>query len=139
MANNDRTNRRWKNRHLVRERDTQRARRLWATLALVVVALTPAGLYLYEQNCCLQLSYEIESIENQRKKLAEAERRLEVLHAGVASMKSIEHWAARQDLERPAPEEIVVVPYETTMGDPMMARVPAGHTESAPRRPRQFE
>jgi cytochrome c-type biogenesis protein CcmE len=139
MPNVDRTNRRWKNRHLVRERDAQRARRLWATLALVVAALAPGGLYLYEQNSCLQLSYEIESIEGQREQLAEAERRLEVRHAGVASMKSIERWAAKQRLERPTPEEIVVVPYEAVNDDPMLARVPDGTIETAPRRPRRLE
>ncbi len=128
---NNRTERRWKNRQLVRERDVQRARRLWVTLALVVVALAPAGLYLYEQNCCLQLSYEIESIDRQREDLDELERRLEVRHAGVASMQSIERWAARQNLERPAQEEIVVLSYQDATGDTMLARVPQDNTKTA--------
>lgn len=135
----DRTERRWKNRPLVRERDVQRARRLWVTLALFAAALAPAGLYLYEQNSCLQLSYEIESIDRQREDLDELERRLEVRRAGVASMQSIERWAARKNLERPAEEEIVVVPYEDAVGDTMVARVPEGTVEPASRRPRQFE
>jgi len=119
--------RRWKNRALIRERDEQRARRLWITLALVAAALVPAGFYLYEQNSCLQLSYEIAEIERQREQLAEAERRLEVDRAGVASMQSIERWAARKRLTRPAPEEIVIVPYETQGADTRLARVPDGH------------
>ncbi len=105
----ERNERRWKNRPLVRERDAPRARRLWITLALFAAALAPAGLYLYEQNSCLQLSYEIESIDRQREDLKELERRLEVRHAGVASMQSIERWAARRTLERPGAEEIVVL------------------------------
>jgi cell division protein FtsL len=133
MSNN-RTERRWKNRQLVRERDVQRARRLWVTLALCVAALAPAGLYLYEQNSCLQLSYEIESIDRQRDDLDELERRLEVRHAGVASMRSIERWAARKNLKRPSDDEIVVVPYEDTTVDTMLARVPENASETAPHR-----
>ena len=138
MASN-RTERRWKNRTLVRERDVQRARGLWIMLALFLGALAPAGLCLYEQNSCLQLSYEIDSIDRQREDLDELERRLEVRHAGVASMQSIERWAARANLERPAWEEIVVLPYEDVVGDTMLARVPEGTAEPAPQRPRQFE
>ena len=135
----DRNERRWKNRPLVRERDAQRARRLWVTLALFVAALAPAGIYLYEQNSCLQLSYEIESIDRQREDLKELERRLEVRHAGVASMQSIERWAARRNLERPGAEEIVVLSYDDVDGDTMMARVPEGTAEPAPRPARRFE
>jgi hypothetical protein len=116
----------WKNRALIRERDAQRATRLWIALALLAIALAPAGFYLYEQNSCLELSYEIADIERQRELLAEGERRLEVTRAGVASMQSIERWAARQRLTRPAPEEIVVVPYETQGIDTRLARVPDG-------------
>ena len=123
----------------MRERDVQRARRLWVTLALFVAALAPAGIYLYEQNSCLQLSYEIESIDRQREDLDELERRLEVRHAGVASMRSIERWAARKNLKRPTEKEIVVVPYRDAVGDTMVARVPQGTAEPASPRPRRFE
>ena len=135
----ERTNRRWKNRTLVRERDVQRARRLWITLALFLVALAPAGIYLYEQNTCLQLSYEIRSIDRQSEHLDELERRLEVRHASVASMQSIERWAERKNLERPAQEEIVVVPYEELVENTMLAGVPEGTTESTSSRPQRFE
>jgi len=134
-----RTERRWKNRTLVRERDVQRARRLWITLALFLAALAPAGIYLYEQNSCLQLTYEIESIDRQRESLDELERRLEVRHAGVASMQSIERWAERKKLERPTEKEIFVVPYEDLIGDTMLAGVPRGTREPASSRPRRFE
>jgi len=137
MARMNRNDRRWKNRALVRELDALRAKRLWITLALVAVALAPAGFYLFEQNSCLQLSYEIESVESQRERLEEAERRLEVRLAGVASMQSIEHWAALQRLTRPSAEEVVVVPYETRDDDTMMARVPDG--DVAPSRAWRFE
>jgi len=62
-----------------------------------------------------------------------------VRHASVASMQSIERWAARKRLARPAEEEIVIVPYEDTVGDTMMARVPEGTAEPAAGRPRRFE
>lgn len=133
MTEAGRNQRRWKNRELVRERDAQRARRLWLTLALVVGALLPAGFYLYEQNTFLQLSYEIESIEKDRENLAEAERRLEVRHADVASMQRIEHWATRQQFTRPSAEEIVVVPHEKANADTMMAQTPMRTHESASR------
>jgi cytochrome c-type biogenesis protein CcmE len=135
----ERNERRWKNRTLVRERDVQRARRLWITLALFLAALAPAGLYLYEQNSCLQLTYEIESIDRQRESLDELERRLEVRHAGVASMQSIERWAERKKLERPTEKEIFVVPYEYVIGDTMLAGVPQSTREPAPSPPRRFE
>lgn len=131
---NKRNERRWKNSHLVRERDAQRARGLWLTLALVAAAVAPAGLYLYEQNTCLQLSYEIDSIEEQRSKLDEAERRLQVEQAGIASMRSIERWAARKRLERPDAEEVFVVPYQELTQDPVLARVPEGDTSRTLRR-----
>lgn len=138
MAGN-RSDRRWRNRALVRERDVQRARGLWAALLMFGAALVPAGVYLYEQNTCLQLSYEIESIERQREDLDELERRLEVRQAAVASMHSIERWAARKRLERPEATEIVIVPFEDAGGDTMLARVPEGTSGSASPRPRRFE
>jgi hypothetical protein len=135
----ERTERRWKNRTLVRERDVQRARGLWITLALFLVALAPAGIYLYEQNTCLELSYEIQTIDSQREDLDELERRLEVRHAGVASMQSIERWAERKSLERPEDDEIFVVPSENIIGDTMLAGVPEGTREPASSQPRRFE
>lgn len=124
MSKTRRINRRWQNRPLVRERDAQRARWMWGLLALLIAALAPMGIYLFEQNKCLQLSYEMETIEKQRKTLAEAQRRLEVRYADVASMQRIERWATQQRLARPASEQIVVVPHDVQLRPPMMAAVP---------------
>jgi len=124
MSKTRRINRRWQNRPLVRERDAQRARWMWGMLALLIAALAPMGIYLFEQNNCLQLSYEMETIEEQRQTLTEAQRRLEVRYADVASMKRIERWAAKQRLTRPASEQIVVVPYGVELSPPMMAAAP---------------
>ena len=118
--------RRWKNRALIRERDAHRARRLWTALILIAVALAPAGFYLHEQNKCLELSYEIESIEQQRELLTEGERRLEVEGAEIGSMQSVERWAARKRLTRPELEEIVVVDPAAPDADTKLARVPDG-------------
>jgi len=134
-----RNERRWRNRTLVRERDVQRARTLWVTLALFAAALTPAGVYLYEQNSCLELSYEIDSIDRQREDLDELERRLEVRHAGVASMHSIERWAAKEKYERPTDKEIVVVPHGEAIDQTMVAGVPQGSAKPAAPRPHRFE
>ena len=139
MRSEERNQRRWRNRPLVRERDAQRARGLWITLLLVVAALAPAGIYLYEQNSCLQLSYEIESIERQQEKLAEKERRLAVEQAEAGSMRRIERWAARQRLTRTVVEEVVVVPHETVDPGTRMAHAPNGATDPAPRRTRRVE
>ena len=124
MSKTRRINRRWQNRPLVRERDAQRARWMWGMLALLIVAFLPTGLYLFEQNNCLQLSYEMETIEEQRQTLAEAQRRLEVRYADVASMQRIERWATEQRLARPASEQILVVPYNVELTPPMMAAIP---------------
>lgn len=124
MSKTRRIHRRWQNRPLVRERDAQRARWMWGLLALLIAALAPMGIYLFEQNKCLQLSYEMETIEEQRQTLAEAQRRLEVRYADVASMRRIERWAAQQRLARPASEQIVVVPSDVKLSPPMMAAVP---------------
>ena len=83
MAVGRRETRRWKNQPLTRERDSQRARFMWATLAVLIAAAAPIGLYLHEQNTCLQLSYEIEEVKKQREKLTEGQRRLEVERASV--------------------------------------------------------
>lgn len=135
----ERNARRWRNRALIRERDVQRARGLWFGLAMFGAALVPAGVYLYEQNSCLQLSYEIESIERQREELDELERRLEVRHAGVASMRGIERWAARKRFERPEATEIFVVPHEQTASDTMVAGAPEDTEKTASAQPRRFE
>ena len=122
--------RRWKNRPLVRERDDQRLRWLWAMLAGLVLALAPAGAYLVNQNSCLELSYEIEELELQRERLAEIERRLAVRRAEVASMTAIERWAARErGLIRPDAERIVVVPPLSQEDEKLLARSAARSIE----------
>ena len=97
---------------------------MWATLALLIAAAAPTGLYLHEQNSCLQLSYEIEEVKKQREKLTEGQRRLEVERASVASMTRIERWATQQRLARPESEQIVVVPHDVAISEPMMAQIP---------------
>jgi hypothetical protein len=54
-------------------------------------------------------------------------------------MQSIERWAERKNLERPAQEEIVVVPYEELVDSTMLAGVPEGTREPAASQPQRFE
>ncbi|NIM01802.1 MAG: hypothetical protein GTN89_13450 [Acidobacteria bacterium] len=135
----ERNSRRWRNRALVRERDTRRARRLWVGLALSIAALAPAGVYLYQQSSCVQLSYELESIKDQREQLAEIERRLAVRHADAAAMRNIERWAARKRFERPESTEVFVLRPGGAAGDTVAARVPGGTAEHASARSRRSE
>jgi len=102
--------RRWKNRPLVRERDHRRSLWLWMMLAAMVAAVLPSGAYLFQQNRCLEVSYEVGAVGEEHDRLREEERRLRVERAELESLALIERWAVeRRGLARPETDEVVVV------------------------------
>jgi len=102
--------RRWQNRPLVRERDHRRILWLWTMLAAMVLAVLPSGAYLFHQNRCLEVSYEVSRAAEEHERLLEEERRLRVERAELASLALIERWAVeRRGLVRPDPDAVVVV------------------------------
>ena len=123
--------RRWRNQPLERERDVHRTRALWRALLAIVVAMAPAGAYLMQQNECLKLSYAVSEIRGEQRQLAEQERRLTGRHASLESLQTIEHWATENGLERPQPDDVVVLQNPTSSVDESgeavtMAHAPGG-------------
>ncbi len=103
--------RRWRNQTLVRERDPHRLRMLGRMLLLAAIALAPVGALLVQQNRYLELTVEVEELRREQEQLRKEELRLRLERATLESLSGIESWAAdQQDLERPAPEDLVIVP-----------------------------
>lgn len=109
--------RRWRNQTPERERDVPRTRALWRALLAIIVAIAPAGAYLMQQNECLKLSYAVGEIRAEQRELAEQERRLTGRHAHLESLQAIELWARENGLERPLPENVVVLVDPAPGGD----------------------
>lgn len=102
--------RRWSNRGVVRERDVRLVRWLWGMLVCLILSLVPAGAYLFCQNECLKVSYEINAVYTDTERLLEEERRLRVERAGLESPPKIEAWARREPgLIQPEPEKVLIV------------------------------
>ena len=117
------SDRRWRNRNLVRERDERLARWLWGMLVSLVVALAPAGVYLLCQNECLRVSYEVSAIRAEHEHLLEEERALKVERAGLESPPRIEAWARHDPgLALPDPENVLIVIEATPDSVDLVAR-----------------
>jgi cell division protein FtsL len=102
--------RRWRNRPLVREPDHRRIFWLWTMLAAMVIAALPSGAYLFHQNRCLEVSYQVSALAAEHQRLLEQERRLRVERAALESLEPIERWARKhRGLVRPAAGDVVVV------------------------------
>ncbi len=113
------THRRWVNRAIAREVDSERARWLWGLFFAMVLAAAPFAAYLLEQNECLRLSYETSALRAEHDRLLEEQRRLRMRRAELESLEAIEAWALdQQGLTRPSPGQVVVIPRATpTRGD----------------------
>jgi cell division protein FtsL len=126
--------RRWRNHPLVRERDHRRIFWLWSMLAAMVIAALPAGAYLYHQNRCLEVSYEVSAVAEERERLLEEERRLRVERARLESLGGIERWALRErGLVRPDTDDVVVVelPGDKSYSEAPTDRLAAGRGPAA--------
>jgi hypothetical protein len=121
---------RWRNQPIEREPDVLRTRALWRALLAIVIAMAPAGIYLYQQNECLKLTYGVSSMREEQRELADQERRLTGRHASLESLQTIEEWATGQGLNRPPAVDVVVLqdpmPQAKSTGAAVaLARVPA--------------
>jgi cell division protein FtsL len=84
----------------------------------MVVAVIPAGAYLFHQNECLELSYRVNALAREHQRLLEDERRLRVERARLESLERIERWARREHgLIRPDDDDVLVVGSPAREGD----------------------
>lgn len=111
--------RRWTNRSVNRETDAHQARGLWLRSLLLIVALLPGGAWLWKQSRCVQMTYEVQQMREEREQLLETERRLRAERARAASLDRIERWAGRGgSLVRPDEDHVVVLrPDDATESD----------------------
>ena len=100
----------WRNRPLVRERDERRVRRLWRMLLGIVVAVAPMGFYLIQQNEYLQLTYTTSELRARQQELHELEQALRSQRAALESLSEVERWAKEEHgLCRPDPEQVMIL------------------------------
>ena len=102
--------RRWRNAPVVREPDRKRARRALSVLAALALACSPLGLYLLQIMRHVEIDYAIETVRTSQTELAEAERRLWIERAELASLPDVERRAVKDlGLARPDPLETIVL------------------------------
>ena len=107
----------WRNRPLVRELDPERAKFMWRMLFALGLSLAPAGLFLVQQNECLSLSYQVETLRSEQEALRKQERDLRVERAELESLSAIERWAIEnRRLQRPKPDNMVIVTPPQSVG-----------------------
>jgi hypothetical protein len=102
--------RRWRNAPVVREPDRKRARRALSVFAALALACSPVGLYLLQIMRHVEIDYAIEAVRSTQTELAEAERRLSIERAELASLPDVEQRAVEDlGLVRPDPLETIVL------------------------------
>ena len=102
--------RRWRNQPVAGEVDPRRARRLWLFCLGLVLAISPLAFYLFAQNECVRLAYEINALHGERDDLLEQERRLRARRAALQSLDAVQPWAEETlGLAGPLPEQVIVV------------------------------
>src|SRR5712691_2814694 len=97
------------NAHIVRERDRQRFRELFAVLALGI----PIGLFLllftWQNLEVIRLGHEASSLQNQRKQIENENKALQFQLDRLTSLHAVEHKAAALGFERTDPRAVVMV------------------------------
>lgn len=102
--------RRWRNAPVVREPDRKRARRVLSVFAALALACSPLGLYLLQIMRHVEIDYAVEAVRTAQTELAEAERRLSIERAELASLPDVERRAVKDlGLARPDPLETIVL------------------------------
>jgi cell division protein FtsL len=97
------------NAHIVRERDRQRFRELFAVLALGI----PVGLFLllftWQNLEVIRLGHEASSLQNQRKQIENEYKALQFQLDRLTSLHSVEQKATVLGFERTDPRIVVMV------------------------------
>jgi hypothetical protein len=114
--------RRWTNRDVKRQLDHRARRLLWTLVAGFVVAATPLALWQLQHYECLRLSHEAGELRAEGQRLGEEARRLRAEREALASLDSIESWAAKEGLERPTADRVVAVGEAPADGAQWLAR-----------------
>lgn len=97
------------NAHIVRERDRQRFRELFAVLALGI----PIGLFLllfaWQNLQVIRLGHEATTLQNERKKIQDENKALQVELDRLTSLHAVEQKAVALGFERTDPTAIVML------------------------------
>jgi len=97
------------NAHIVRERDRQRFRELFAVLTLGI----PIGLFLllftWQNLEVIRLGHEVSNLQNQRKQIENANKALQLQLDHMTSLRSVEQKANALGFERTDPRTVVMV------------------------------
>ena len=97
------------NAHIVRERDRQRFRELFAVLTLGI----PIGLFLllftWQNLEVIRLGHEVTRLQNQKKQIENDHKNLQLQLDHLTSLKSVEQKASALGFERSDPKTIVMV------------------------------
>ena len=105
------SDRRWRNRAVLREIDQKRVRRLVRVVLCIVVAAAPTAVYLLQHNESVKIAYEVNDLRAEQERLFTEERRLSLEKARLESLARIERWARRQNgMIQPEEGAVVVVP-----------------------------
>ena len=117
--------RRWENRPLVREADSDLLRRLLRMTFAVMVAVSPIGLYLWMMNQSLDLAQQSTQQLERLESLHQEARSLTADLAELESPDRIEAWARdRRGLSQAEPQRIVVLDASPASTDPVIAQAP---------------
>jgi cell division protein FtsL len=97
------------NAHIVRERDRQRFRELFAVLTLGI----PIGLFLllftWQNLEVIRLGHEVSNLQNQRKQIENDNKALQLQLDHLTSLRSVEQKADALGFERTDPRTVVMV------------------------------
>src|ERR1700719_2164826 len=119
------------NAHIVRERDRQRFRELFAVLTLVI----PIGLFLllftWQNLEVIRLGHEVSNLQNQRKQIENDNKALQLQFDHLTSLRSVEQKADALGFERTDPRTVVMVESvaPTLMSVPAQTGVSVPHTQ----------
>ena len=114
------------NAHIVRERDRQRFRELFAVLSIGV----PIGLFLllftWQNLEVIRLGHEATNLQNQRKQIENDNKALQLELDHLTSLRSVEQKANALGFERTDPRVVVMVERSPAPVTPSVSEGPGG-------------
>ena len=115
----------WKNSGVVREQDRYSSRRLWIWACIWLLALSPLGIYLFEQMHYSRVRMALEDLENQKANLEEQERVLKLTKSKLEALAQVEHQAKELGLKFPEADQRIQV-LETPNEQDLMVQTKVG-------------